>query len=258
MKNFFKIFVLFMASVQINAQHFGGTNNTTSEIFRSGRTAFGYTAFPTTLSNYNLLVNNRAFFNDRIRFRNFVHINGNSSTLNTISTNTWNTQLMLGDYLPFYDGPDSRFYLKSEGGIYIRPKTEWLNGATIKIDRLSKTSAEGGAGTSFIQLAIASCDGCYSNNSKEGDMILRGVSGGYNNGNTKNIIVTNEGYGQIKFSTKAFNSASNEIRMSITNDGNVGIGKENPTDKLEVNGTIHAKEVRVDVQGWPVSRPKIG
>ncbi len=33
-------------------------------------------------------------------------------------------------------------------------------------------------------------------------------------------------------------------------DGNVGIGKENPTNKLDVNGTIHSKEVKVDMAGW--------
>jgi hypothetical protein len=35
------------------------------------------------------------------------------------------------------------------------------------------------------------------------------------------------------------------------NGGNVGIGITNPTDKLAVNGTIHTKEVRVDLTGWP-------
>jgi hypothetical protein len=33
--------------------------------------------------------------------------------------------------------------------------------------------------------------------------------------------------------------------------GNVGIGLSNPTDRLAVNGTVHAKEVRVDLTGWP-------
>ncbi|OXB00937.1 hypothetical protein B0A72_18695 [Flavobacterium pectinovorum] len=33
-------------------------------------------------------------------------------------------------------------------------------------------------------------------------------------------------------------------------DGNVGIGKANPTNKLDVNGTIHSKEVKVDLLGW--------
>ncbi|WP_291287725.1 hypothetical protein [Flavobacterium sp.] len=33
--------------------------------------------------------------------------------------------------------------------------------------------------------------------------------------------------------------------------GNVGIGLVNPTNKLDVNGTIHSKEVKVDLSGWP-------
>jgi len=33
-------------------------------------------------------------------------------------------------------------------------------------------------------------------------------------------------------------------------DGNVGIGKINPSNKLDVNGTIHSKEVKVDMIGW--------
>jgi len=35
----------------------------------------------------------------------------------------------------------------------------------------------------------------------------------------------------------------------IIND-NVGIGIANPTNKLDVNGTIHSKEVKVDMIGW--------
>ncbi|MBB3971047.1 hypothetical protein [Mucilaginibacter phyllosphaerae] len=33
--------------------------------------------------------------------------------------------------------------------------------------------------------------------------------------------------------------------------GNVGIGTSNPTERLAVNGTIHTKEVKVDLTGWP-------
>lgn len=32
--------------------------------------------------------------------------------------------------------------------------------------------------------------------------------------------------------------------------GNVGIGTANPTNKLDVNGTVHSKEVKVDMNGW--------
>ncbi|HNP08308.1 MAG TPA: hypothetical protein PKN99_11815, partial [Cyclobacteriaceae bacterium] len=35
------------------------------------------------------------------------------------------------------------------------------------------------------------------------------------------------------------------------NTGNIGIGIDNPQNKLDVNGTIHAREVKVDLTGWP-------
>lgn len=33
-------------------------------------------------------------------------------------------------------------------------------------------------------------------------------------------------------------------------DGNIGIGIYDPKNKLDVNGSIHAKEVKVDMSGW--------
>ncbi|WP_299768897.1 hypothetical protein [uncultured Dokdonia sp.] len=36
----------------------------------------------------------------------------------------------------------------------------------------------------------------------------------------------------------------------ITKDGYVGIGKKDPTDKLEVNGQIHAKSAKLDLKEW--------
>ena len=39
--------------------------------------------------------------------------------------------------------------------------------------------------------------------------------------------------------------------MRIQSNGNVGIGTTAPDAALAVNGTIHTKEVKVDLTGWP-------
>jgi hypothetical protein len=38
--------------------------------------------------------------------------------------------------------------------------------------------------------------------------------------------------------------------IRILRNGNIGIGITNPKNKLDVNGTIHSKEVKVDMAGW--------
>ncbi|SHF94805.1 hypothetical protein [Dysgonomonas macrotermitis] len=63
------------------------------------------------------------------------------------------------------------------------------------------------------------------------------------------------GYGGIKFFTKG------QYRMGIHNSGNVGIGIDNPTQKLDVagnikatgayiNGIVYANEVKVETTQW--------
>jgi len=46
--------------------------------------------------------------------------------------------------------------------------------------------------------------------------------------------------------------------MHISSNGNIGIGTANPDEKLSVNGTIHTKEVKVNLTGWMdyVFKPK--
>jgi hypothetical protein len=48
-----------------------------------------------------------------------------------------------------------------------------------------------------------------------------------------------------------YNANTSNDLLFIRNDGNVGIGINTPENKLDVNGTIHSKEVKVDLNGWP-------
>lgn len=61
--------------------------------------------------------------------------------------------------------------------------------------------------------------------------------------NTGGPTLWQSAYAGIKFFT------AGRYRMGINTNGNVGIGTENPQNKLDVNGTIRATEVKVET-GW--------
>ena len=48
-----------------------------------------------------------------------------------------------------------------------------------------------------------------------------------------------------------YDRGSNLSRLLIDENGNVGIGTDNPGNKLEVNGTIRTKKVKVEATNWP-------
>ncbi|MDR2951300.1 MAG: hypothetical protein LBV71_19095 [Prevotella sp.] len=47
-----------------------------------------------------------------------------------------------------------------------------------------------------------------------------------------------------------FHVGPNGDRLIVNTNGNVGIGVTNPQSKLEVNGTVRAKEVKLEASGW--------
>lgn len=104
----------------------------------------------------------------------------------------------------------------------------------------------------------------------EGDGTYLGIKGyntqsvsGENNYNIKSFALEHSFYGKTNSSVNffrgssmtggsiSFNTNDNTERMRILYNGNVGIGVIDPGDKLAVNGTVHAKEVKVDMSGWP-------
>ncbi|MCL6220751.1 hypothetical protein [Zunongwangia pacifica] len=44
---------------------------------------------------------------------------------------------------------------------------------------------------------------------------------------------------------------SGKLRLTVIPNGNVGIGITSPDSKLAVNGNIHTKEIKVDIDDWP-------
>ena len=51
-------------------------------------------------------------------------------------------------------------------------------------------------------------------------------------------------------SVTVFKGNTPSDNVTISPQGNMGIGQNNPKDKLEVNGQIHAKSVKVDLKEW--------
>lgn len=76
-------------------------------------------------------------------------------------------------------------------------------------------------------------------------LILR--PGGSANGFLDNTFDIDVAHGIDNYETRIHLSASGN---SYINSGNVGIGTINPKNKLDVKGTIHSQEVKVDMLNW--------
>jgi len=61
------------------------------------------------------------------------------------------------------------------------------------------------------------------------------------------LLESSNGYANLP----SFSLVTGNIRrLTIDASGNIGIGKTDPQNKLDVNGTIHSKSVLIDLNGW--------
>lgn len=79
---------------------------------------------------------------------------------------------------------------------------------------------------------------------------VRHSASGATPSNVTGLFVENYGTSNASFVLQTATVGGGKS-FSITNAGNVGIGTTTPQNKLEVNGTIRAKEVVVESVNWP-------
>ncbi|WCT13677.1 hypothetical protein [Mucilaginibacter jinjuensis] len=77
------------------------------------------------------------------------------------------------------------------------------------------------------------------------------ATGNYSQIRSYSNLYSNWGSQLAFFTTQVGVANTVAERMRIDWYGNVGIGTSAPDAKLSVNGTIHTKEVKVDLTGWP-------
>ncbi|MBS7256731.1 hypothetical protein KHA98_22360 [Flavobacterium branchiicola] len=66
---------------------------------------------------------------------------------------------------------------------------------------------------------------------------------------TKGIPAT-EDHSHNWYTSKKGSTDWSSVKMTLNSDGNLGIGTINPKNKLDVKGTVHAQEVKVDMKDW--------
>lgn len=81
-------------------------------------------------------------------------------------------------------------------------------------------------------------------------MILMRQDGGFTG---VNIGFNEASFGENKFGvSRRYNNTNYwDVLVVDTSNGNIGIGTNNSSEKLSVNGTIRSKEIKVEATPWP-------
>lgn len=243
MKNLIKtLFAITLClPLTLSAQEWSGAANTTSTISRTGKVNINNT---TTVRRLHIDVNTVTNTPDislsaqamiETESNMFLNIDSDNNTNNASFTIGKNSPTTTGDTPLFRVNEAGSAYLYSghyrtygDGGLYNQTDKTYFYSDNTNYFRLRSDAG----------LAIANRD-----NIRMGSIC-------HNNNNTFGLL---DGNNKWVFKSVLDDYISLHVddseKMRIDKDGNVGIGTDTPDNKLDVNGIIRAKEIKVE-EGW--------
>ena len=222
-QHYYLSIALLMSSSLLSAQHWSGT--TPGDIYyNQGNVGIG-TPSPTSLLDVNGDI--------AIRYGRGLRVNaandGNwTDTSNrTILLTGWNSEVL--DFVDF----------KVPGSTPNTANMRFTKNGRLGIGTTSPTSLLDVNG----DIAIRYGRGLRVNAANDGN---------WTDASNRTILLTGWNSEILDFvDFKVPGSTPNTANMRFTRNGRLGIGTTNPDARLAVNGRIHAKEVKVDLNGWP-------
>lgn len=224
----------------ISAQFLTTGTVTTDNKYRLGGIGLGYSSLPSFGAN-KFLVNGDSFFSGNVGI-------GTQTPTSKFQIATGDAKIDTGSLLigtsSAYNDTASNWGINSDKPFQISSNIY----PAIRLNSIGTSPFGQG------NFAVATSDYFFSRLAKKGDVVISGNSKG-------SFIIANEFGGDIKFETTE--DPTNDMSQYLTSktrflmdkSGNIGIGTGdmplNPNDLLAVNGLIHAKEVKVDLVGWP-------